>query len=82
MTGTSYSFSEFATSVIHISSDNQAITFIIYKVIVAYICYTYTTGSSALPDIYTQARGPQARGRVRIYWACAYISGKARVPVV
>ena len=37
------------------------------------ICYTYTTGLSALPDIYVQARGPQAR---------AYISGKARVPVV
>ena len=33
------------------------------------ICYTYTTGSSALPDIYAQARGPQARGRVRTYQA-------------
>ena len=24
------------------------------------ISYTYTTGSSALPDIYAQARGPQS----------------------
>ena len=31
------------------------------------ICYTYTTGSSALPDIYAQARGPQARWRMHIY---------------
>ena len=41
------------------------------------LCYTYTTGSSALPDIHIptspRAAGPRAR---------AYISGKARVPVV
>jgi len=34
-----------------------------------FISYTYTTGSSTLPDIYAQARGPQARGRVHIYQA-------------
>ena len=28
---------------------------------------SYTTGTSALPDIYAQARGPQARVRVHIY---------------
>ena len=31
------------------------------------ICNSYTMGKSALPDIYAQARGPQAQGRVRIY---------------
>ena len=29
------------------------------------VCDSYTTGTSALPDIYTQARGPQIQ--VRIY---------------
>jgi len=33
------------------------------------ICYTYTTGSSALPDIYAQALGPAALGCVHIYQA-------------
>ena len=32
-----------------------------------YICNSYATGKSALPDIYAQARGPQAQGRVRRY---------------
>ena len=41
----------------------------ILRVIRCFICYTYTTGSSALPDIYAQAWGPQARGCVRIYQA-------------
>jgi len=44
------------------------------------VCYTYTTGLIALPDIYVQARDiyVQARG----LQARAYISGKAQVPVV
>ena len=33
------------------------------------VCFTYTTGSSALPDIYAQAWRLQARGRVCIYQA-------------
>jgi len=33
------------------------------------IGYTYTTGSSALPDIYTQTKGSQARVCVHIYQA-------------
>ena len=33
---------------------------IIY-VYILYICNSYTMGTSALPDIYAQARGPQAR---------------------
>ena len=41
----------------------------VYRGMEANICYTYITGLSALPDIYAQARGPQARGRVRIYQA-------------
>ena len=32
-----------------------------------YICNSYTMGTSAFPDIYTQARGPQARVQLRIY---------------
>jgi len=40
------------------------------------ICYSYTTGMSALPEIHTQARGPQARGHVRI------LTGNAQVPAV
>ena len=32
-----------------------------------YICNSYTMGKSALLDIYAQARGPQAQGRVCIY---------------
>ena len=32
-----------------------------------YVCNSYTMGTSALPNIYAQAQGPQARGRVRIY---------------
>ena len=32
-----------------------------------YICNSYTMDKSALPDIYAQTQGPQARGRVRIY---------------
>jgi len=31
------------------------------------MCNTYTTGTSALPEIYTQAQGSQARGHVRIF---------------
>ena len=31
--------------------------------------YSYTTGTSALPDIYARAQGPQTRGQVRIYQA-------------
>ena len=46
--------------------------------LVGAICYTYTTGSSALPDIYAQTRSPRATGPQ----ACVYISGKAQVPVV
>ena len=34
-----------------------------------YICYTYTTGSRALPDIYARALGPAALGLVCIYQA-------------
>jgi len=34
---------------------------------------SYATGTRALPDIYAQARGPQARGRV-------YVIGKWIVP--
>ena len=30
------------------------------------LSYTYTTGSSALPDIYARALGPAALGLVRI----------------
>ena len=30
-------------------------------------CNSYTTGTSALPDIYAHAQRPQARGQVRIY---------------
>ena len=30
---------------------------------------TYTTGARALPDVYAQSWGPQARGRVRMYQA-------------
>ena len=32
-----------------------------------YICNSYTMGKRDLPDIYAQARGPQARGRGHIY---------------
>ena len=35
------------------------------------ICNSYTMGKRDLPDIYAQARGPQA-----------YISGKSRVPIL
>jgi len=31
------------------------------------ICNSYTTGTSALPDIYACAQRPQAQGQVRIY---------------
>ena len=45
------------------------------------LLYTYTTGSSALPDIYAQARGQQARGLVRIYQARhKYLWYKCYVP--
>ena len=43
----------------------------VYIYIYIYICNSYNTGKSALPDIY--ARRPRAS---------AYISGKARVPVL
>ena len=34
---------------------------------VTYICNSYNMGKRDLPDIYAQARGPQARGRGHIY---------------
>ena len=35
---------------------------------------TYTTGTGALPVIYAQAQGPQARGLVRTYQSACGIS--------
>ena len=32
-----------------------------YYIYIYYICNSYTMGTSAFPDIYTQARGPQAQ---------------------
>ena len=33
----------------------------------SFICNSYNMGKRDLPDIYAQARGPQARGRGHIY---------------
>ena len=55
-------------------------------VCVMYICVSYNTGKSALPDIYALTLGhvyirmtPKGAQRPR---ASAYISGNARVPVL
>jgi len=44
------------------------------------MCNSYTMGMSALPDIYTLARGLQALGQGP--QASVYISGKAQMPMV
>ena len=48
------------------SSKVAKVLFITQEPILA-ICNSYTMGKRDLPDIYAQARGPQARGRGHIY---------------
>ena len=44
-----------------------AVGFGLCNVCEIYVCNSYNMGKRDLPDIYAQARGPQARGRGHIY---------------